>query len=162
MIPKANALISTAIGPQTATRYRAGIAASRGHPDTKDSAMTFHPSLHAISFALVLGACADTGANYTPIIDGSKSPAFASDLGACQGLAASQRQYDNEAKAAAVLGAGVGALVGLADGGEADDALGGAVAGALIGGVAGGVEAQDRKKAIVIACMRGRGHKVVG
>lgn len=124
--------------------------------------MTFHPSLHVASLFLILGACADTGANYTPIVDGSKNPGFASDLGACQSLAANQRQYDDETKAAAVLGAGVGALAGLAEGGDAEDAIGGAIAGALIGGVAGGVEAQDKKKNIVIACMRGRGHRVVG
>ncbi|MBD3624826.1 MAG: glycine zipper family protein [Rhodobacteraceae bacterium] len=124
--------------------------------------MTFRPSLHAVSLFLMLGACADSGANYTPIVDGSKSPVFASDLGACQRLAANQRQYDDETRAAAVLGAGVGALAGLADGGNADDAIGGAIAGALIGGVAVGVEAQEKKQNIVIACMRGRGHKVVG
>lgn len=111
------------------------------------------------TFAL-LAACGDSGANYTPILDGAPTAAFQSDLSACQSLARNQRQFDQETAAAAALGAGVGALLGAAD--EDADATGGAIAGALAGGAAGAVEANDRRESIVRECLRGRGHRVVG
>lgn len=107
-----------------------------------------------------LAACGDSGANYTPILDGTPTPAFQSDLAACQSLARNQTQFDQETIGATVLGAGAGALLG-----EADDdgtAAGGAVAGALAGGIASAVNASDRRESIVIECLRGRGHRVVG
>lgn len=116
--------------------------------------------LASCAAALTLSACADSGANYTPILDGAPSAAFQSDLAACQSLARDQRQFDEETAGAAVLGAGVGALLGELD--EDGDALGGAVAGALVGGVAGAVSASERREAIVQECLRGRGHRVVG
>lgn len=106
-----------------------------------------------------LAACANSGANYKPILDGQPSAAFQSDLTACQALARNQTQFDQERVAATVLGAGAGAILGEADSG---DALGGAVAGALAGGVASSVDLNERRKAIVIECLRGRGHRVVG
>ena len=59
-----------------------------------------------------------------------------------------------------VLGAGAGALLGAAD--DDADAAGGTIAGALAGGVAGAVNASERREAIIVACLRGRGHRVVG
>lgn len=106
-----------------------------------------------------LAACANSGANYNPILDGQPTTAFQSDLTACQALARSQTQFDQERVAATVLGAGAGAILGEADSG---DALGGAVAGALAGGVASSVDVNERREAIVIECLRGRGHRVVG
>ncbi|MEP1766004.1 MAG: glycine zipper family protein [Sulfitobacter sp.] len=105
----------------------------------------------------LLAACADSGANYTPILDGSPSVGFQSDLSACQSLARSQ--FGNEAAGAAALGAGAGAVLGELDD---DDALGGAIAGALAGGVAGMVNVSERREAIVKKCLQGRGHAVVG
>jgi len=107
-----------------------------------------------------LAACADSGANYTPILDGRPTAAFQSDLAACQTLARDQRQFDQETAGAAVLGAGAGALLGAAD--DDADAAGGAIAGALAGGVAGAVNASERREAILVECLRGRGHRVVG
>jgi uncharacterized protein YcfJ len=110
--------------------------------------------------AAALTACADSGANYTPILDGQPAAAFQSDLAACQTLARNQRQFDQETAGAAVLGAGAGALLGAAD--DDADAAGGAIAGALAGGVAAAVTASERREAIVMECLRGRGHAVVG
>lgn len=107
-----------------------------------------------------LAACSGSGADYTPILDGAPSAAFRSDLAACQTLARNQRQYDQETAGAAVLGAGAGAVLGAAD--DDADAAGGAIAGALAGGIAGAVHASDRREAIVVECLRGRGHPVVG
>ena len=107
----------------------------------------------------VLAACADSGANYQPILDGALSETYQADLAACQALARNQNQFDQERVAAMVLGAGAGAILGEADSG---DALGGAVAGALAGGVASSVDVNERREAIVIECLQGRGHRVVG
>ncbi|CUH67483.1 hypothetical protein TG4357_03036 [Thalassovita gelatinovora] len=108
----------------------------------------------------LLAACADSGANYTPILDGTPTVAFQNDLGDCQTLAHNQRQFDMETIAAAVLGAGVGAVLGEID--SDGDALGGAFAGAVAGGAASAVDVNERREAIVIQCLRGRGHRVVG
>lgn len=116
---------------------------------------------HSLSLlTLLLGACADSGANYTPILDGSPSEEYHTDLAACQALAREQRQFDQETAGAAVLGAGAGALLGAAD--HEGDAVGGAIAGAMAGGVAAAVSASERREAIVVACLKGRGHRVVG
>lgn len=116
--------------------------------------------LIAISAALAVAACADSGANYQPILDGQPTAAFQSDLSACQGLARNQNQFDQETFGAAVLGAGAGAVLGEID--DEADALGGAIVGALAGGAAGAVSASERREAIVVECLRGRGHRVVG
>lgn len=118
-----------------------------------------HTFFALIAVPLVV-ACADSGANYQPILDGPVTPAFQADLAACQTLARNQSQFDQETVAASVLGAGAGALLGEAD--ESADALGGAVAGALAGGAASAVNVSERREAIVVACLRGRGHRVVG
>ncbi|MDF1718792.1 MAG: glycine zipper family protein [Antarcticimicrobium sp.] len=80
-----------------------------------------------------LGACADSGARDTPILDGPESAAYRADLAAGQTLARDQRQFDQETLGAAVLGAGLGVALGAAD----DDATAGEGAAAgLTGGAA--------------------------
>ena len=118
------------------------------------------PVYLTVFLPVLMSACADSGANYTPILDGAPTAGYASDLADCRALARNQRQFDQETAGAAVLGAGAGALLGAAD--EDGDAAGGAIAGALAGGVAGAVNAGERRQAIVIECLRGRGHAVVG
>jgi uncharacterized protein YcfJ len=108
---------------------------------------------------VLMTACADSGANYQPILDGTPTVAYQADLAACRTLARNQKQFDQDTMAATVLGAGVGAALGEADSG---DALGGAVVGALAGGVSSAVDAGERREAIVVECLRGRGHRVVG
>lgn len=108
---------------------------------------------------VLMAACADSGANYQPILDGTPTHAYQADLNACQTLARNQKQFDQDTVAATVLGAGVGAALGEADSG---DALGGAIAGALAGGVSSAVEVSERRETIVVECLRGRGHRVVG
>lgn len=118
-----------------------------------------HTLLLPLAVAL-LSACDDTGANYRPILDGAPTAAYERDLAACQTLARDQRQFDQEAVAAAVLGAGVGAVLGSFS--DEADAAGGAIAGGLAGGASVAVDNSDRREAIVIQCLRGRGHRVVG
>ena len=120
--------------------------------------MRTQTTLSTAALSLVV-ACADSGANYEPILDGVPTPAYQADLAACQALAQNQTQFDEDTIAATVLGAGVGAVLGEADGG---DALEGAIAGAFAGGVSNAVDANEKREAIVIECLRGRGHRVVG
>ncbi|SLN72091.1 glycine zipper family protein [Roseisalinus antarcticus] len=107
----------------------------------------------------LLGACADMGTKVDPILDGQPTAQFHSDLSACRSLARNQSQLDHETMAAAVLGAGLGGVLGEVD--DDGDALGGAVAGALAGAAMGASEASDTREAIVLNCLRGRGHAVV-
>lgn len=116
--------------------------------------------LMIIPACLALAACADSGANYQPILDGTPTAGYQADLAACQALARNQTQFDQETLGATVLGAGAGAALGALD--EDGDALGGAVVGTIAGGVAGTVKASERREAIVLECLRGRGHRVVG
>ena len=119
---------------------------------------------------LALSACAGSGSEYRPIVDGPRGPAFSADLAACQDVA-KQRSYANaEVRSDAAAGAALGGLVtGLAVGVEEGD-LGAGVVGALIGAAIGGAaaggerawETQGERKNIVVACMQGRGHNVVG
>lgn len=109
---------------------------------------------------LVFAACADSGANSQPVLDGPETALYQNDLAACQTLARDQRQFDKDTLGAAVLGAGAGAVLGEVD--DDGDALGGAVMGALAGGAAGAVNASEQRRAILVACLQGRGHRVAG
>lgn len=111
-----------------------------------------------VALTALLGACAEMGANVDPILDGQPTAQFQSDLAACRSLARNQSQLDHETMAAAVIGAGIGGVLGEADEG---DALGGAVTGALAGAAMGASEASDTRETIVLNCLRGRGHRVV-
>ncbi|MCV6589535.1 MAG: hypothetical protein OIF57_10960 [Marinobacterium sp.] len=115
----------------------------------------------ALTLTALLTGCGSTAAQYQPIVDGPKDALYNSDLAACSELAEQREYLNDDVKSEALLGAGIGALAGLADDGGS-----GAVAGALVGSAAaaGGRawETRDERKAIVVACMRGRGHKVVG
>ena len=119
-----------------------------------------HMNFPALVALPLLAACEGTGATYTPILDGEPTAAFQADLTDCQALAKNQRQFDQETIAAAVLGAGVGAVLGTVD--EDTGAAGGAIAGGLAGGTAVAVDVSERREAIVVECLRGRGHRVVG
>lgn len=111
-----------------------------------------------------LVACANSGARYVPIHDGEQSPTYLADLTECQTLAHERELINGDTKTDILVGAGVGAVAGAIDG-DSDD-VGGAIAGALIGAAVGAgngaMEARDDRKAIVISCMQGRGHRVVG
>lgn len=102
--------------------------------------------------AVALGGCFATGAKHRPIVDGSDPRRYEADLAACQDVAR-QRSYVNaDVQLNAAIGGAVGAVV---------DGVEGAVAGAAIGGGAAAVDTVRERKAIVINCMEGRGHRVV-
>ncbi len=123
-------------------------------------------SARKIFFALpvvaLAGACANSGANYVPIIDGAVGPNYQSDLANCQALARSQPTLDsNTAGAAAIGAAGAAATTAIIDN-SASDLGRAAAAGALIGAGESAINNSQNQEVIVRNCMRGRGYNVVG
>lgn len=109
---------------------------------------------------IAVTACSSTGSNYQPITDGPVSQRYSSDLYACKRVA-EQKRYDNDESRSKVLGGAI--LGGLVGAGESrEDAVAGAVVGGIIGGAQGAVQVKKERKQIVINCMKGRGHPVVG
>jgi hypothetical protein len=109
---------------------------------------------------MVLSACADIGASYQPIVDGAPSASFQSDLQACQSLARGQLQLDQDTMGSAAAGGLLGSAIAAHDDGST--AVEGLVGGALVGLVGGVSKSKDKREAIVVDCMKGRGHPVVG
>ncbi|MBP02953.1 MAG: glycine zipper family protein [Rhodospirillaceae bacterium] len=109
----------------------------------------------------LLGGCAGVGAQYSPVVDGPRDQLFTTDLQQCQALAKSQPYINPRIKTDALIGGVIGGLAGIAD-----DGIGGAAAGAAIGAGLGAVQSSynelDERKNIIIRCMQGRGHNVVG
>lgn len=120
--------------------------------------------LTSIIGGLALAGCANTGAKYEPIADGPVSVTYAADLESCQQLATDRGYINADTKTNAMIGAGLGALAGIADDdvNDTEGAIAGAVVGAIAGGGAGMVETREQRRQIVIDCMKGRGHPVVG
>lgn len=109
---------------------------------------------------VTLSACADMGASYQPILDGAPSASFQSDLQACQSLAGGQHQLDQDTIGSAAAGGLLGAAIAEHD--EGGTAVAGLVGGAVIGLVEGVSTSTDKREMIVVDCMKGRGHRVVG
>ena len=116
-----------------------------------------------LALITVLGACTNSGANYTPVIDGPVGPNYGSDLAQCQSLAASQASVDGGTAGSAVVGAGVGAATSaIINSGSRSKARDAAAVGAIAGVTSDVVQKEKNKEAIVRNCMRGRGYNVVG
>jgi len=104
--------------------------------------------------------------NYSPVVD-RPSANYQQDLIECR-LLATQRMTGAEAGlAGTAVGGGVGAAVGAGWNAIFGGRVGrGAAGGALIGGVAAGIKsavrAHNNQKAIVVQCLRFRGHQIVG
>lgn len=123
------------------------------------------PTLLALLLPLpLLTACAHGGAAYRPIVDGPVDATYVADLGACRNVAETRNYLNSDTQTNAAIGAGIGGLIGLVDN-DGDD-LGGFIGGALIGGLLGTAEGafttREERKDIVMNCMAGRGHRVVG
>jgi len=114
--------------------------------------------------ALTLTACASGGAAYRPIVDGPQDAKYSADLGECRQVAENRDYLNSDTRTSAAIGAGFGGLIGLAEANDAgvEDFIGGAIVGALFGGGDGALEARSERKNIVLNCMSGRGHRVVG
>jgi uncharacterized protein YcfJ len=120
-----------------------------------------------LAVALGLSACANTGADYRPVVDmkGHTEQAYERDLSACQETARSARNNTNVAEDAGVGALGGGALgaVGGAIGGNPLLGAGvGVLAGAVGGGGYGELTTEHREERIVQNCLHARGYKVLG
>jgi outer membrane lipoprotein SlyB len=123
---------------------------------------TMKKTITIIAAALALTGCAvsNTGAGFSPLIDGADRTKINADLSHCQAYA---RQVAGSADRAAA-----GALAGALIGGVLNAALGAkgygnemAAFGAITGGLEGaGAGARDQQS-IVRKCMVGRGHRVL-
>ena len=111
---------------------------------------------------IAVAACANSGANYTPIIDGTLDARYSADLAECQRLAAQQQTVDSSSAGAAAVGAGVAAATtGILDnkGNNVRDA---AAVGAILGLTSSALRNTSRQEAIVRNCMSRRGYNVLG
>ncbi|KAJ01820.1 glycine zipper family protein [Sulfitobacter mediterraneus] len=120
-----------------------------------------HLTLLSLPCVALIAGCSGTGAQHQPVVDGTPSAAFQSDLTACQSVAKSRRWDNAETRQNVMLGTAMGAALGAADK-DGGTALGGAVAGALATTLGGAVKSRDARRHIVVTCMQQRGHRVVG
>lgn len=117
-------------------------------------------SLFALPLILALAACANTGADYRPIVDGPEDAKFERDLAACQALARKKDYLSGENATNAAVGAGLGAIVGGLTGDWAGAGIGAGV-GLGAGAAKGAVDTQSQRANIVKKCIEKRGHNVV-
>lgn len=113
---------------------------------------------------IILSACASGGAAHNPIIDGPQDARYQQDLSECRSYA-EQRSYDNsDVQTQALIGAGIGGLLGLANARSADegDFFTGAAIGALFSGGSEALETRGQRREILLNCLAGRGHRVLG
>ena len=121
--------------------------------------MTRNTFTGPLAGVLLLAGCSDMGSAYRPVLDGPEGPGYGADLQACQALARAQ-PLQEETVGAAIAG---GIFGGIAGDHEGDVTFAqGAVAGALFGLIGGLTEELDAREAIIVTCMQGRGHRVVG
>ena len=114
----------------------------------------------AIFTAMALVGCANTGANFSPLIDGSNRDKISADLSDCRQYATQVAGAADRAVAGAIVGALIGGALNAAIGAKGygnEAAAFGAVTGALEGAGGG---ARDQQS-IIRNCMVGRGHRVL-
>lgn len=119
-------------------------------------------SLAALPVVCLVTACANSGANYVPVIDGPVGPNYGADLASCQSLAASQPAIDGSTAGSAAIGAGVAAAGSVIVNDNSDNIGEAAAVGALVGATGNAIQKNQQKEVIVRNCMRGRGYNVVG
>ena len=119
-------------------------------------------SFSAIALAGLTAACATSGANYQPVIDGPVGPNYSADLASCQNLAAQQGALATSTGESALAGAAVAGGSTAIFSNTGTNVRDAALAGAAAGVVSGAFDQQRNKEAIIRNCMRGRGYRVVG
>lgn len=119
-------------------------------------------SLALVTVALLYG-CANSGANYKPLVDlqGRSAATFQNDLGQCQSYASQVTGAGERAAVGAVAGAVIGAVIAGLFGGDRRSRNDTTMVGAISGGSAGGVAAEDEQRNIIRRCLSGRGYNVL-
>lgn len=111
---------------------------------------------------LLIAACQNSGANYTPVIDGPVNPNYNADLAQCRQLAASQPVLNSNTATTSAATAGVAAAGTAVVANKNHNVRNAAVVGALAGLGASALQNNQNRESIVANCMRGRGYRVVG
>lgn len=115
--------------------------------------------LTLIAATLAITGCANTGANFVPIVDGGHgSEKYQTDLYECQSYARELASAGESAAAGAAAGAVFGALLSAAVGGSRSS---GAWVGALSGGVSAAGHGERDQRTVVSRCLAGRGWRVL-
>ena len=116
-----------------------------------------------LSGVLVLAACDGYPTSRPLAVDGTRNASFGQDEIECRALAAN---YNPQKQAGAIGGGAVsGALIGgltSASGQGTEGALAGAAIGGLLGAAEGSYEEDEARRQVLINCMQGRGHRVIG
>ncbi len=123
--------------------------------------MEFKPTLLAL---LILGVSAcDRPMDNAYVVDGTRNAGFSQDLAQCKRLAEGYKTEDlrTGAIAGGVIGGAAGAL-DADDGDKLETAAAGAAIGALVGAGSAKAELEEKRRDVVIRCMQGRNHRVVG
>ncbi|WP_039018165.1 hypothetical protein [Halocynthiibacter namhaensis] len=111
---------------------------------------------------LTAAACGQNEVDKPLVLDGVANASYNNDLGQCRAIAANYRAED--LRRGAIGGAVIGGIVGVADDNSNDVA--GALTGVAIGGLIGAAEASEEldglRRNVIIRCMMGRGHPVIG
>lgn len=110
--------------------------------------------------AVMLLSVAGCGVVEPPILDGPPTPTYAADLAACDALARQKGPARYETGVAAAAGGVLGGGLADLDGGV--NVAAGVAVGALAGLVGGSVDTAEARRGILLACLKGRGHAVVG
>lgn len=116
-----------------------------------------------ISLLAGMVACADTGANYRPVVDlkGVNGSKYEQDLSECQSLARQTSNAGTTAGEEAVAGTAIGGLLGLVGGGNGSNIAQAAGVGAVIGGAHGLYSGSQSQETVIKRCLSGRGYKVL-
>lgn len=121
--------------------------------------------MRKIVFVSLLGlaACGGYPTSRPLAVDGTRNANFAQDEVECRALAAN---YNPQQQAGAIGGGALsGALIGgltSASGESTEGALAGAAIGGLLGAAEGSYSEDEARRQVLINCMQGRGHRVIG
>lgn len=121
------------------------------------------PKFLVIPIVCLAGACENSGANYTPVIDGAVGANYNADLADCQALAASSSaDVDGKTAGSAATGAVLAGLSSVIWNGNSSNLGEAAAVGAVAGVTSSAVQKNSQRESIVKNCMSGRGYNVVG
>ncbi|NDR57374.1 MULTISPECIES: hypothetical protein [Aliiruegeria] len=119
--------------------------------------------ISAIALAGLTAACATSGANYVPVIDGANTnPNYSNDLAQCQALASQQGAFSSTTGEQALAGAAIAGGTTAVFNNRGTNVRDAALVGAAAGTISGAVQQQQKKEVIIRNCMRQRGYNVVG
>ena len=112
--------------------------------------------------AAILAGCANTGAQYQPLVDGRTHGAnYSQDLAECQSYATQRAGATEGAVAGAVFGALLGVALLAVGGGRGGWGNEAAAVGAVAGGLQGAAAGEGTQRDIIKRCLAGRGYSVL-